>query len=270
METPKTLYKYVSAHRVLTCIPEVGDGTLRATQPAALNDPFECAVAITDSTLDEAEENRVLAEVLTEINTNRPFTEECVKRAREQHGSLFTRQLFAQQVSTKFGIVSFTSDPRHPLMWSHYTTDGSGFVIGYDSSMLSKLAKDQDSVREIFYYAGSPPKLAPIIFDPAHNNLPFLLSIKSRHWSYEQEWRVIIELDKTIGTGQTDPLGQPINLLRVPNEAVVSVYYTERTPAESVNLIRDRLSDPNNRYRAGNPIKLVMSATSYGYEEAPD
>ena len=40
----KTLYKYMTAERVLTCLPEVGDGTLRATQPAALNDPFECAV----------------------------------------------------------------------------------------------------------------------------------------------------------------------------------------------------------------------------------
>ena len=35
------LYKYVTAQRALTCIPELGDGTLRATQPAALNDPFE-------------------------------------------------------------------------------------------------------------------------------------------------------------------------------------------------------------------------------------
>ena len=34
------LFKYVSSQRVLTCLPEVGDGTLRATQPSALNDPW--------------------------------------------------------------------------------------------------------------------------------------------------------------------------------------------------------------------------------------
>ena len=28
----------------------------------------------------------------------------------------------------------------HPLMWAHYTTDGSGFVIGYDAAELGKLA----------------------------------------------------------------------------------------------------------------------------------
>ena len=29
----EVLYKYVRSERALTCIPEVGDGTLRATQP---------------------------------------------------------------------------------------------------------------------------------------------------------------------------------------------------------------------------------------------
>ena len=128
------LYKYVTSRRALTCIPEVGDGTLRATQPAALNDPFECAVTTTYVIPDEAEENRELAKVLTEINENKPVTGHDVHRARREYGSLFTRQLFTEQVSTRFGIVSFTTDPYHPLMWAHYTTDGSGFVIGYDAS----------------------------------------------------------------------------------------------------------------------------------------
>ena len=61
--------------------------------------------------------------------------------------------------------------------------------------------------------------------------------------------------------------GQAINLVQIPNEAVVRVYYTERTPDESLRLIRDRLADKNNRYQAGNPRKLILSSTSYGYEE---
>ena len=95
------LYKYVTANRALTCIPEVGDGTLRATQPAALNDPFECAVAVAYVIPDESEENRRLAEALTQINESTPVTEEHVHNARQRYGSLFTRQLFAEQVSTK-------------------------------------------------------------------------------------------------------------------------------------------------------------------------
>ena len=77
------LYKYVSSDRALTCIPEVGDGTLRATQPAALNDPFECAVMTPYIFPNEAEENRDLADVLTRINESKPVTEEDVEGARK-------------------------------------------------------------------------------------------------------------------------------------------------------------------------------------------
>ena len=264
------LYKYITPQRALTCIPEVGDGTLRATQPAALNDPFECAVATAYVFPDEEEENRALAETLTQINLDKSVSEETVSRARRIHGSLFTRQLFTEQLSTRFGIVSFATDHRHPLMWSHYTTDGSGFVIGYDFAELNKLTSLEGYLRSVEYRDRPPIFIGPNALASPESNLPILLSMKSIHWCYEDEWRLIVELNKTIGTGETDPRGQPINLVQIPNEAVVNVYYTERTPAESVNLIRERLADRNNRYRAEGPRKLILSSMSYGYEESPD
>ena len=87
------LYKYVTHERALACIPEVGDGALRATQPAALNDPFECAVATDYFIPDEHEENLHLADTLTRINESNQVTGEDVAHARGEHGSLFTRQL---------------------------------------------------------------------------------------------------------------------------------------------------------------------------------
>ncbi len=263
------LYKYVPSNRVLTCIPEVGDGTLRATQPASLNDPFECAVAPIYVFSDDAEENRELAKVLTGINPNKRVTEKDVYNARRQHGSLFTRQLFAEQVSTRFGIVSFTTDPYHPVMWSHYTTDGSGFVIGYDASALNDLAAPEGCLSMVRYGDRLPPIAGPIVLASPESNLPKLLSAKSRHWSYENEWRLIVALNRTIGTGETDRHCQPINLVQIPNEAVVTVYYTERTLDERVNLVKRRLAEKNNRYRAEIPYKLILSSDSYGYEIAP-
>lgn len=263
------LYKYVTAKRVFTCIPEVGDGTLRATQPASLNDPFECTVVTPYVFKSKAEENRQLAETLTKINKRKPISADDVFRARQEHGSLFTRQLFAEQVSTRFGIISFTENPYHPLMWSHYTIDASGFVIGYDVTELRKLIGQNGCFSKLKYGEQPPPIFDPVVLVFPESNLSKLLSIKSKHWSYEDEWRLIVELEETIGTGIDDPRGQPINLVRIPNEAVVSVYYTERTPRESVELISERLADKNNRYRAIYPRKLVLSSESYGYEEAP-
>lgn len=263
-----TLYKYVSSSRALTCIPEVGDGALRATQPAALNDPFECAVSTRYVFTDEAEENRELAEVLTRINERNPVTEQDVRQSRQAHGSLFTRQLFADQVSTRFGIISFAVDPYQPLMWSHYTRDGSGFAIGYAAEELEKLAGPNGALRRVTY-GDSPPALrGPVVLVSPQSNLPGLLSAKSRHWAYENEWRLVVELNGTIGTGVIDRHNQPINLVRIPNDAIVSVFYTERTPLDAVEMIEDRLATRNNRYQAAPLRKLVLSPTSYGYEEA--
>ena len=264
------LYKYVTHKRAETCIPEVGDGTLRATQPAALNDPFECAVITMYVIPDEKDENRQLAETLTLINESKPVTADDVDRARREHGSLFTRQLFADQVSTRFGIVSFASDPLHQLLWSHYTTDGSGFVIGYDAHELRKIARSDDFLRPVNYQDRPPPITGPIVLASPESNLPIVLSYKSDRWTYENEWRLIVELDTTIGKGARDHRGLPINLVRIPNKAVVSVYYTERTPRESVELIRHRLADQNNRYRGDKLRKLILSTTGYSYRESGD
>ena len=199
------LYKYLTPQRALSCIPDVGDGSLRATQPAALNDPFECAVTTTYIIPDETEENQELAKVLTQINESKPVTADDVYRARTEHGSLFTRQLFADQVSTRFGIISFTTHYNHPVMWSHYTTDGSGFVIGYDIAILSTLTGPMGSLRSVEYADKPAFILGPIVLVSPASNLPILLSRKSGHWSYECEWRLIVELNTTIGTGRNRP-----------------------------------------------------------------
>ena len=261
-----TLYKYVSAERALTCLPEVGDGALRATQPAALNDPFECSVTRTFVEMDERSGNRELAAILTGIHPTSPVSEIDIMEARSKHGSLYLRELLSRQLSQRFGIVSFASDPRHPLLWSHYTVDGSGFAVGYDVKQLSMLV-DQECLRPVAYFE-APVLLGgyPVVSD--EQNIRILLSYKSDHWNYEGEWRLIVELDQTIGTGNADQHGQPINLLRVPNPAVTSVYYTERTPSAAVQQVRRRLENINNRYGTTRPTKLVLSETKYGYEDA--
>ena len=260
----------MTAQRALNCIPEVGDGTLRATQPAALNDPFECAVETLYVIRDEKEENRELAKVLTEINENKPVSEADVQAARMEHGSLFTRQLVTAQVSTRFGIVSFTTNPYHPLMWSLYTIDGSGFVIGYDVSELSQLTGSEGDLRAVRYNDRPPAIIGPNVLASPKSNIPILLSIKSNDWSHEDEWRLIVELNKTMGTGDTDRRGLPVNLVQIPNEAVIEVFYTERTPRQDVQRVRARLADPNNRYQEDNLRKLILSATLYEYEEDQD
>ena len=266
---PEVLYKYMTAERALSCLPEVGDGTLRATQPAALNDPFECAVQM--GVVMSEDDDRQLAEALSNIHGTAPVTEQQVRQEKFYSGSLYLRNLLTRQLSHRFGIVSFATDPRHPLMWSHYTRDGSGFVVGYETDRLASLTSYQGRLRQLTYRAEMERLFGYNILNDPEENLLAALSLKSDHWKYEDEWRLIVELRETIGTGQTDELGQPINLVRVPNEAVVSVFHTERTPPETVNRLRERLQDTNNRYGTQSLTRLLMAATRYQYEdEDPD
>ena len=79
-----TLYKYVTADLAMTCLPEIGDGSLRASQPSALNDPFECALSFTVvdrngkvvdvDEIDEEKLYRAYARGLTDINKNSPVS----------------------------------------------------------------------------------------------------------------------------------------------------------------------------------------------------
>ena len=264
----EVLYKYVTSKRVLTCLPEVGDGTLRATQPAALNDPFECEVSPAFARADQLAEDVEIAEVLSSLNGATPISDAKVREARSKYGSLFLRELLVSQLSQRYGIVSFSSDPRHLLMWAHYTRDGSGFVIGYQVDALRSLGRHEDSLREVRYET----RTLPIVEYPvlSEENANILLSFKSDHWSYESEWRLIVELSDTIGTGSRDSRDLPINLVRVPNKAVVDVFHTERTPMNIVEEVRGRLQNPNNRYGVQRLTKLVASATRFGYEDASD
>ena len=274
---PSLLYKYVSAKRSLTCLPEVGDGTLRATQPAALNDPFECHIStlLMDARrgrrTETREEIETFARALTNINPRKQVDASNVGRARKRYGSLFVRTLLAQQLSARFGIVSFSENPSHPLMWSHYTTDGSGFVIGYDSEMLRELAENANGRLSKVLYQRDPAGLGKYKEFKNPDNINRLLAMKSDHWKYEKEWRLVVELNHTIGTGKVDSLDQSINLLRVPNETVRDVFYTERTQTKHVRRLDQRLTSENNRYGgiAGQvgARKLELDGYSYEYTE---
>ena len=145
------LFKYVSAELAMACLPEIRDGALCATQPAAMNDPFECATTRIFEETDREGGNRELAMTLSKIQPRNPVTEEDVDESRVRHGSLYMGELFRQQLSTRFGIVSFSTDPFHPLLWSHYTLDSSGFSIGYNAGVLKSLTTSSVHLRPILY-----------------------------------------------------------------------------------------------------------------------
>jgi len=265
---PKWLFKYVSAERALSCLPEIGDGALRATQPAGLNDPFECSARKIFVERDRREGNLAFSRVLTEIQPLSPVSREDVESARERHGSLYMGELYRMQLSKRYGIVSFSSNQFHPLLWSHYAQDGSGFAIGYRAESLKGLLKRGGiHLRKVRYIDRPGIVMGYRVLSTPESNPVHIMSCKGDHWEYESEWRLIVELNQTIGTGERDRHDQPVNLFRIPNHAVDRVYHTERTPPEIISKINIRLLAPNNRYGPRSATKLVLSEDEFRYEE---
>ena len=107
------LYKYMTVKRVLTCLPEIGDGTLRATQPAALNDPFECGLKtdFIDIGWDEIKRNKEYAEVLNSIPGTGMVTADDVFRAKRRSGSLYLRTCLRRSYLRDSGSFLFPPIP---------------------------------------------------------------------------------------------------------------------------------------------------------------
>ena len=214
----KVLYKYVSAERALGCLPQTGNGTLRATQPSALNDPFECSARVYHIEIEEEHDYSTWLDVLDSINPTTLIDRSEYRKTVQPGGTLSWLDLFRRKISQRFGIVSFASDPLHPLLWAHYTTDGSGFVIGYKVSNLKELVDEGrlETLRPVQYYAS--PLIIPRddIINKERAIINVLLA-KSVYWEHEEEWRLIKRLSNTIGTGRSDEKSQPVNLVTIPN-----------------------------------------------------
>ena len=135
-EETTVLYKNLSAERALKVLPEVGNGALCATQPIAMNDPFECAstshafYSSGRAAIFNSVEVQDIIHVLNTINPEHPVEKSYVQRKQQQFGTQAWNKLLRESLSLRFSVVSFSFKPDIPLLWSHYANSGAGVVIG--------------------------------------------------------------------------------------------------------------------------------------------
>jgi hypothetical protein len=98
----------------------------------------------------------------------------------------FRRSLLStkQELSKDNGLICFSRTWRNPVMWTHYADNYKGICLGFE-------VKDE-LLREVNYV---PERPSP----PENLDEAFMMSLlysKFSHWSYEQEMRVYVKLDK--------------------------------------------------------------------------
>lgn len=147
-------YYFTSSQHGLEAIR---DKRLKIARISELNDPFEFAAVI-----GGPEFNRSSAEVKRQLNE-------------------------------KFGIICFSSDWHHPLMWSHYAAKHSGLALGFSIRNHS----NQKSMMAVSYIEERPKNYFDMTAsqDEKLEIMEKQLYSKAAYWKYEKEHRLVLGLE---------------------------------------------------------------------------
>lgn len=100
----------------------------------------------------------------------------------------------------QFRVLSFSTNQRSPVMWSHYADDYKGCCLIFSSD------GDFNDIEPVIYsdnhFTFNAENKADIIDVAIRETLRF----KSTEWSYENEWRVIRKEESEIITFEADNL----------------------------------------------------------------
>ena len=242
-QPPQMLYKYIPAHRLDSALPDEKACSFRATPPNELNDINEInfRALFVDDERNREEINREYALTLTELFPTSPVSVRDVERHRQKNPFGYGAELTCEQLSKRYGVTSFSTRKNDVKMWSHYADDCRGVVIGYNVDLWVRHLVGTSIIRQVRYADDLPSVRGPRVVN--QENAYAFMSSKGAAWEYEQEWRLITELSRTRQSGKE------IALITVPQKSVSSIFITDRTSQDTVDIIVRRLNNPSNDYR---------------------
>ena len=261
-EVPSVLYKYIPRNLIGRGPPR----SLRATQLLALNDIMECNV-VTMGSRDQdtlAFLRMVQGKLKENLGLDVPWYELLVEA--RLHGSPRLSSFIQQYLNDQVGVVSLSKNPLVPTMWAHYAGN-TGVVVGYDTQALRSLGYelrpmvyseiapvyeplkdetirlgfvDRDEVDRDMKAGrkreGTPLQTQVDLAEMGEEwqSLSRLLLVKGTSWEYEEEVRLLVELDKARDTGKKDNYGWPIKLIDLPPEAIREIWRLDNTKESDV------------------------------------
>jgi hypothetical protein len=98
------------------------------------------------------------------------------------------------QLDTNSGLLCFSADWTDPVLWTHYGSKHRGICLGFDV--------DEKITKPVSYQStrlnDEAWQVTPAIDDVLSDKV---LHTKFESWRYENEWRVLIDLDNTLQEG---------------------------------------------------------------------
>jgi len=257
-DLPPRLYKYFAPER-WTFFSNL---LVRYSQLGSFNDPFEGRPEITslantedmlthlDSVLQEEMERAYKqlpkhAQSAISYNQVLQLAQHIVKEKQteilsniESVGPLATK-FITGKIDQILGAFCLSEVPDSLLMWAHYASSHTGFVVEFDPShpYFHQQRSDKDDLHHIrrVRYCESRPS-APLCNMSA---IELFLS-KSGHWSYEREWRIVRVIQEASTIIQDTPYS--IGLFKMPATCVKGVILGCRISDEIESKIRGAIN----------------------------
>jgi hypothetical protein len=239
LRLPKKLYKYLAPERkeILT------SGYIRFTPPAEFNDPFDTSPAMGDVITNDQARTMLLqgiqealpiayAALSPEERAITPYSIFCRQAASHLEtqamvnlenfvnaANIGAKKAVSEGVRSRLGVLSLAEKPDDLLMWAHYASNHSGYVLEFDTTSpffdRRKGSKDElRYLRPIAYQSERPSLIS------SSNGFDNFL-VKSDHWAYEKEWRMTLPLE--MADHVIVDRDREIHLYNYPREAVTAV-----------------------------------------------
>lgn len=202
MKHPQRLYKFQSCNNPYS-IENLKQSEIRFSKPANLNDPFDCAIPVVftyknndvvefvtqyyfEDLRKQGKSEEIPARKRQYLPNGKPSPEliESTKKISQEK----SRQAMIENENC--GVACFTQKMNNLLMWSHYADGHKGFCLEFDTTLF--LIQAQPKYKEVIY-SNSYPKLSLLDIKRAPDRLYEPLRTKSKDWTYEEEWRLIMK-----------------------------------------------------------------------------
>jgi hypothetical protein len=190
---PEVLYKYRdwtnTNHKKLISKQE-----LYFPKPSEFNDPFDGNIPIRWDLLTYEECLEKNLEILNIAHKDkdqkllRQYAKKVTDGKTMWHPDNLAKERPEQleKWNSIIGLLSLTSKPNNILMWSHYSNNHTGFVVGFDTNSLMS-DYDFDYIEPIVYQTQYPTIHG---LDDITEQFHKKFFCKSALWEYENEWRI--------------------------------------------------------------------------------
>lgn len=255
------LYKYLSSERINV----LSELKIRYTQYGAFNDPFELNPNINKLTekaniydLTKKDFKTLIEETYEQYPVVHPLISKSdfIKLATPFEDILkpyvldnmnyvieLLPALMKNQFDSNLGALSLSEKPDNQLMWSHYSENHKGFVIGFSSEheYFNQRLSPNDELRHLrqVVYKNERPKI-----DLMNANGVDIFLVKHTQWEYEAEWRIIRPFYDA--SQKIDGDTYPIYLFDFPASSVTSVILGYRMEENHKASINDLLKTDSN------------------------